>query len=480
MVLFEHLQPLLQNRELAARGEGDAGAEAFAALAAAGDQGDGADAVVEELAQQLVAGHTRVGHREVETVGQRLVAVLVIDDDEAVVGEEFLHDGGFLAVLLHVVDIVVGAVVAGLEDGGHRVLRGVGHAGADGIHGAVDDGASELGVVEVGHKVGELAVVHLVGEDEQGDALAGVAEGLGAGDHQRVIVGVFADGGLEGRHTGRGDVVTEVHTEIGEVFEHEHIVLVGEFADDLEFLFGKADPGGVVGVGVDDGVDVSLLEVAFQFGAQFLAAVLIHVEGLIFEAEHAVLLFLDREARVDEERRVAFLAGAHEGHKGGHAGHHGAHGGDAVLGVHFQVDEVLDEAGGLPFDVGNALNVGVDGGNAVFQGLDLCFHAYVAGGQAGNAHLHADELHAGGLFDFVDQTFYLADGGFSYGCKTTVGDDFIDDFSGNGCVFHYNVLICCDITYVIVLPQRYKKKGNHTVALFRYGKEMIIFSSCQS
>ena len=268
MVLLEHLETLLQHGELAARGQGDAGAEPFAALAAAGRQRDGTDAVVQEFAQELVAGHAGVGHRKVEAVGQILVAILIVHDFKAVVGEELLHDGSLLTILLHIVDVVVGAVVAGLEDGGHRVLRGVGHAGADGIHGAVDDGASELGVVEVGHKVGELAVVHLVGEDEQGDALAGVAEGLGAGDHQRVIVGVFADGGLEGRHTGRGDVVTEVHTEIGEVFEHEHIVLVGEFADDLEFLFGKADPGGVVGVGVDDGVDVSLLEVAFQFGAQ--------------------------------------------------------------------------------------------------------------------------------------------------------------------------------------------------------------------
>lgn len=38
VVFVEEFQPLLQDRELAARGEGDAGAETFAAFAAAGDQ----------------------------------------------------------------------------------------------------------------------------------------------------------------------------------------------------------------------------------------------------------------------------------------------------------------------------------------------------------------------------------------------------------------------------------------------------------
>lgn len=46
MVLFEQFQSLFENRELAARGQGDAGAETFAAVAAAGAQGDGAHAVV--------------------------------------------------------------------------------------------------------------------------------------------------------------------------------------------------------------------------------------------------------------------------------------------------------------------------------------------------------------------------------------------------------------------------------------------------
>ncbi len=81
MVFFEHLEPFLQNRELSARGEGDAGAEAFATFAAAREQRDGTDAVIEEFVQQFVTAHAGIGHREIEAVGQLLVTVLVIDDD---------------------------------------------------------------------------------------------------------------------------------------------------------------------------------------------------------------------------------------------------------------------------------------------------------------------------------------------------------------------------------------------------------------
>ena len=230
--------------------------------------------------------------------------------------------------------------------------------------------------------------------------------------------------------------MAEVHPEVGEVLEHEHVILVGELADDLEFFLGEADPGGVVGVGVDDGVDVTLLEVAFEFGTEFLAAVLIHVEGLVLEAEHAVLLFLDGEAGVDEQGGVAFLAGAHEGHKGGHTGHHRAHGGDAVFRVHVQIDEVLDEAGGLFLEVGDAFDVRVQGGDSLLEGLDLGFHAHVAGGEAGDAHFHSDELLAGRLFNVIDEAFHFTDGGFSDFLDAAVGDNLVNDFDGDGGAFH--------------------------------------------
>ena len=82
------------------------------------------------------------------------------------------------------------------------------------------------------------------------------------------VVGVLADARLVGRNARCGDVLAEVHAEIGEVLEDEYVVLVGHVADDLQLLLGETDPGRIVGVGVHDGVDVALLEVALQFGAK--------------------------------------------------------------------------------------------------------------------------------------------------------------------------------------------------------------------
>ena len=118
----------------------------------------------------------------------------------------------------------------------------MGSAGADGIDGAVDHGAAQARVAEVGDEVRELAGAELVGDGQHGDTLTGVAERLGAGDHQCIVVGVFTDGGLERRHAGFGDVAAEVHAEVGEVFNHANVVLGGQFADGAQLLVGETDP----------------------------------------------------------------------------------------------------------------------------------------------------------------------------------------------------------------------------------------------
>ena len=78
-------------------------------------------------------------------------------------------------------------------------------------------------------------------------------------------------------------------------------------------------------------MDVAFLKIALQFGAQFLSAVFIHIESLVLEAHHAVLLFLNREAGVDEEGGVFLLLAAGEGHEADETGHHGADGRKAGL-----------------------------------------------------------------------------------------------------------------------------------------------------
>ena len=188
-------------------------------------------------------------------------------------------------------------------------------------------------------------------------------------------------------------------------------------------------------------MDVALLEVALQFGAKLRTAEVIDVEGLVLKTHDAVLLLLHGEAGVDKEGGVAFFATAHEGHEACHAAHHGTDGRDAVFGFDFKVDEVLDEACSFLFQGGNALDVRVDGGDALLQGFDLCLHAHGARRKTGDAHLHTHKLLAGSLLDFVDQTFHLTDGGFANAADAAFSDFLIHNFCGNWCIFHTDILI---------------------------------------
>lgn len=49
------------------------------------------------------------------------------------------------------------------------------------------------------------------------------------------------------------DVFAEVHAEVGEVFDDEDVVFVGEVGEALDFVVGEAHPGGVVWVGEEHG-----------------------------------------------------------------------------------------------------------------------------------------------------------------------------------------------------------------------------------
>jgi hypothetical protein len=40
---------------------------------------------------------------------------------------------------------------------------------------------------------------------------------------------------------------------IGQVFNYDNIIFGSQFPDGLEFFFREADPGRIIGIGIDDG-----------------------------------------------------------------------------------------------------------------------------------------------------------------------------------------------------------------------------------
>ena len=127
MIHGEGFQSFGQYRDLISLNERSAGADALL-LAAAGVERDAGDAIVHHFFHQVGTCEARIAEGEVEAVGDRFAAVLVVCDVEAVLGEGLLHQLSLATVFEHVVAIAVGTVVDGLQHGGEGILGGVGGA----------------------------------------------------------------------------------------------------------------------------------------------------------------------------------------------------------------------------------------------------------------------------------------------------------------------------------------------------------------
>ena len=101
---------------------------------------------------------------------------------------------------------------------------------------------SEARGTEVCHQVGIASAEQRIGDHHDSQTFSGIAECLGAGDHQDVFVIVFGDSRLEGRHARCGDVAAEIHAEIGKILYDNRIVCLCNLGNDTELLVGEADP----------------------------------------------------------------------------------------------------------------------------------------------------------------------------------------------------------------------------------------------
>ena len=88
------------------------------------------------------------------------------------------------------------------------------------------------GQLEVAHQRGRLLVHQLWRKDRQGDALAGVAEDLGAADDADAMVRIAQHGRLVGRLSRLEVVLPHIHAEVGEILDGDdaaHVGRVGGF-----------------------------------------------------------------------------------------------------------------------------------------------------------------------------------------------------------------------------------------------------------
>ena len=136
------------------------------------------DAVVHQFAREFQVVHSRILHREVETVGKWCSEVVVIDKIETVGEQHVFHKLRAPSVLLHVVEESVRTIARRLHQCRHSVLHAVCGAAGEGVHEAVGEEIAKLTHAEVRLKRRIDAMVEFVAYAANTDALTCVGKCL--------------------------------------------------------------------------------------------------------------------------------------------------------------------------------------------------------------------------------------------------------------------------------------------------------------
>ena len=174
-------------------------------------------------------------------------------------------------------------------------------------------------------------LVEGVGDGDDRYPLACIAEHLGAGHHDDVVVGILGYSRLERRFIRISERLAEVHAHVCEVFYDYRVIQGREFSYGPEFFFGKVEPCRIVRAGVDHRGYPAAAQMLFELRAQLSAAIIIDIEGFAPDIEDMDLRPLHRKSRINEKDGVLLLGKVGAEKEGGEASLHGTHGRDAAV-----------------------------------------------------------------------------------------------------------------------------------------------------
>ena len=227
------------------------------------------------------------------------------------------------------------------------------------------------------------------------------------------VVGVASDRGLIRRFVRDTAFLAEIHIEICQILDNQHIVLGGKASDDLQLTLGKTHPRGVVGVGKEHSRDTTCLEMAFQFRLQCFPPETGNIETIHAHTNDLALLLLDGETRVDKKDGITLFVELGHRKIESKSRLHTAHSRDNTIIGNVKSDECTDEFTSPMFNLGNTCNNGVMSGIAIKQCLMFGFDTDLLGRQTGFAQLHVDKLFAGSALDVFDYAHELANRGIT-------------------------------------------------------------------
>ena len=166
----------------------------------------------------------------------------------------------------------------------------------------------------------------------------------------------------------------------------------------------------MVGTGPDHAPHASRLEPLTHGLDEGLAPVGVEVQGIVAQTQERGLELGHREAGLKEEDGLAIIEASSGDGLGHKAALHGANGGDHAMDGQVHVQKGLDEGRPGLLDLGDAIEWGIAGHDALGNGLLLGLGGDIGYREVGDAELHADELHTQLLFQLEDQAVDLADG----------------------------------------------------------------------
>ena len=116
MILMEERDSLSEQRFLCWLEERSADADALLVATHSVERID-SHTIIHQFASEFKVGHTRILHREIEAIGQRLSLIIVIDEIEAIVKEALFEDAGASTILTDLSDKVIATITSGFHPG---------------------------------------------------------------------------------------------------------------------------------------------------------------------------------------------------------------------------------------------------------------------------------------------------------------------------------------------------------------------------
>ena len=241
-----------------------------------------------------------------------------------------------------------------------------------------------------------MLVVQLRTHAHYANPLPGVGEYLGGGEQQDVAPSLAGNArGVRLRPGHSVTALTQVHTEIRKILNHNGSAFGCGLRDGPDFSFGKTHPRRVVGAGVHYGCIVPVGKLFFKGRLEAALPQFFRLHAFPGDVEYGHLLLVGGEAGLKHKHLPAPGDALRGGGKGSESPEHRAGGGNMVQRVKVQPEKSFDKARGGLLQYRKPVRGRIFGAHAGIESRFFRLCADAVGSEAGRPQLHMYHRDAG-------------------------------------------------------------------------------------